>query len=65
MNIENRLKNIENDWFYSEPLLFLAACSHQMVENSQMNVPLRSGRMRIEFNPEVLKNCSDMELSEY
>ena len=65
MKIENRLKNIVDEWFYSEPLLFLAACSHQIFENSMMNVPMRSGRLRIEFNPELLANCSDNELSEY
>lgn len=65
MKIENRLKNIVNEWFYSEPLLFLAACSHQILENTQMNVPMRSGRLRIEFNPGLLENCSDNELSEY
>ncbi len=65
MKIDQRLKNIVNGWFYSEPLLFLAACSHQILENYQMSVPMRSGRFRIEFNPELLTNCSDNELSEY
>lgn len=65
MNVENRLKNIINEWFYSEPLLFATACSHVLMENSQMNVPVRSGCLRIEFNPSLLENCSDRNLSEY
>lgn len=65
MNIEKSLKKIVNEWFYSEPLLFLAACSHQLVENLQMNVPMRSGCLRIEFNPSLLEKCSEKELSEY
>lgn len=65
MNVELRLKQIVNEWFYSEPLLFLASSSHFFVENLEMNVPFRSGKKRIEFNPKFLENLSNSELSEY
>lgn len=61
-SIEAKLKQITKDWFYSEPLLFSAVCTHAFVENSAMNVPMRSGAMRIEFSSEILKNYTDQQL---
>lgn len=65
METKKRIEQIINEWFYSEPILFLTACSNFIVENSEMNVPFRSGKKRIEFNPAFLENLSDLELSEY
>lgn len=65
METKKRIEKIINEWFYSEPMLFLAACSHSLVENSQISVPMRSGKKRIEFNPVFFEKSSDSELSEY
>lgn len=62
-SLEKRLKNIISEWFYSQPLLFSLACTHSLVENSNMKCPMRSGRQRIEFSPAYLENSSDAELA--
>lgn len=55
---ENQIKDISHKWFYTEPLLFSAFCSHSLVENPNMNIPFRTGRMRIEYSPDILSNYS-------
>lgn len=68
MNVEKRIKNIINEWFYSEPLLFFTFCSHTLIKNSLMKCPLRSGVsqkcFRLEYNPEILTNFSEINLTE-
>ena len=51
-------------WFISEPPLFQVLCIHELVANSQMNCPLRSGRKRLEYNPEIVREMSDIALEE-
>lgn len=65
MTGESRLKKITSSWFYTEPLLFSISCSHVIVENPGMNVPMRSGSLRIEFNPKLLERLEDSVLEEY
>ena len=48
------LSHIVEEWFLTEPLLFSAYCTHQLVENVKMSVPMRTGKMCIEYNPELL-----------
>jgi len=62
ISIEAKLKQITRDWFYSEPLLFSAACTHSFVENKLMNVPMRSGSMRIEYSPEIMSRFTDQQI---
>lgn len=64
-NIEEKLKKIISHWFYSQPLLFSVACSHSLVENPAMKVPLRSGKMRIEYSSKFLSAFSDKILESY
>ena len=52
--VEKLISEIKNDWFYSEPLLFSVACTHVAVENNALSVPMRSGRMRLEYSPLLL-----------
>lgn len=52
-------------WFLSEPVLFAALCTHQLLENFNMRIPYRTGRMRIEYNPELIRLMNDFELEEY
>lgn len=60
---EKRLKEIVQDWFFSDPLLFSVACTHAFVENNLMAVPIRSGSMRIEYSSEQFFKA-DSELLE-
>lgn len=58
-----RIEKINMDWFLMEPALFKVLCSHQVVANTDMRCPLRSGR-RIEYNPALCKEVSDDALRE-
>lgn len=65
MQVKERLKNITSSWFYAEPVLFSISCSHVLSENTGMNIPMRSGALRIEYNPELLSKMEDSEIEEY
>lgn len=56
--MEELISHIVEDWFLVEPLLFSAYCTHQLAENTRMMVPMRTGQMRIEYNPDILKDWS-------
>ncbi len=57
---------ISDDWFLSEPLLFSVLCTHKLVEKTKgLSVPMRSGKMRIEYNTELLKEYSYEGIKEF
>lgn len=62
--LEKIFSEIKNNWFYSEPLLFSVLISHVVIPNPNMNVPMRSGKKRIEYNPELLENLSSEQITE-
>ena len=47
-----------------EPPLFQVLCVHELVANTQMKCPLRSGRRKLEYNPEIVVEMSDEALEE-
>lgn len=59
-----RIEKINMDWFLMEPALFKVLCSHQVVANTDMRCPMRSGGRRIEYNPALCKDVSDDALRE-
>ncbi|SHM90650.1 Putative metallopeptidase domain-containing protein [Fibrobacter sp. UWR3] len=65
MNALDRIKKISERWFLTEPLLFAVYCSHEFVENSAIEVPMRTGNMKIEFAPKILDKIADDVLVEY
>jgi predicted metal-dependent peptidase len=65
MNALNRIKKIGERWFLTEPLLFAVYCSHVFVENNSIDVPMRTGNMKVEFAPKVLDKVADDVLQEY
>ena len=65
MDIKQRLKNITEFWFLTEPLLFAAYCTHELIENNQIKIPLRTGQRRIEYNPTIIEEISDKQIMEY
>ena len=65
MNALNRIKKIGERWFLTEPLLFAVYCSHEFVENNSIEVPMRTGNMKIEFAPKILDKIADDVLAEY
>ena len=54
--MEETISKIVEEWFLTEPLLFSAWCTHTLAENTKMNVPMRTGKMRIEYNPDMMKD---------
>ncbi len=65
MTAIERIKKISEEWFLTEPLLFVAYCSHELCENSELNVPTRTGNRKIEISPQILEKASDVMLEEY
>ena len=65
MNCENRLKAIIKNWFITEPLLFSVVTTHHLVLNDGLTVPMRSGRLCIEFSELLTSELSDAELTDY
>lgn len=65
MNALDRIKKIGERWFLTEPLLFAVYCSHEFVENNSIEVPMRTGNMKIEFSPKILDKIADGVLAEY
>ena len=60
--LSKRISEIKKQWFLSEPLLFAIASRHTFVENPGLSLPLRTGRLMVEYNPELLKDAADLQL---
>ena len=65
MDAKERIKEITEFWFLTAPLLFAAYCTHELYQNDKMQIPFRTGKRRIEYNPELIKTLSDKLLYEY
>lgn len=62
--MQERYTNILERWFIMEPPLFQVLCIHELVQNAQMSCPLRSGRKKLEYNPDIVREMSDDGLEE-
>ena len=62
--MQERYTHILERWFITEPPLFAILCMHELVQNTQMSCPLRSGRKRLEYNPDIVAEMSDHALEE-
>ena len=51
--MQERYSNILEQWFIMEPPLFQVLCVHELVANTHMKCPLRSGRRKLEYNPRL------------
>lgn len=58
------LQKISTEWFLFEPALFAALFSHKLVANTHMSCLFRVGKMRLEYNPELLAVQTDEEVVE-
>lgn len=61
----DRIEKISLEWFLTEPALFMVMCSHNVVANTGMNCPMRSGQLRIEYNPMLCKDMPDEMLRDH
>lgn len=62
--MQERYTHILERWFITEPPLFSVLCLHELVQNDQMSCPLRSGRKKLEYNPDIVREMSDDGLEE-
>ena len=62
--MQERYTHILERWFITEPPLFSVLCLHELVQNAQMSCPLRSGRKKLEYNPDIVREMSDDGLEE-
>lgn len=62
--MRDRITTILEHWFLQEPALFQILCTHELVPNERMACPIRSGRRRIEYNPDFLQEMTDEGLEE-
>ena len=62
--MRDRITTIIEHWFIQEPALFQVVCTHELTPNSQMCCPIRSGKRRIEYNPDYLREMTDQGLEE-
>ncbi len=65
MTALERIKQIGERWFLTEPLLFAVYCSHEFCENDSLDVAVRTGNRKVEYAPHVLNMVSDADLQEY
>lgn len=59
-----RIRHIIETWFLKEPALFQVLCTHEIVPNTQMACAIRSGRLRVEYNPLFTDQMSDIGLED-
>ena len=59
-----RIQHVAEKWFLSEPLLFGVFCTHRLNAFRSLKVPFRVGKMRIEYNPDVIDSLSDIMVEE-
>ena len=62
MSVRETISRIVDKWFLYEPLLFNVYCTHKLEENTKIKCPLRTGKRRIEYNPELLRDWSEKEI---
>ena len=62
--MRDRITTILEHWFIQEPALFQVLCTHELAPNTQMACPVRSGKRRIEYNPDYLREMTDQGLEE-
>ena len=62
--MQERYTHILERWFITEPPLFQVLCIHELVPNTHMACPLRSGRKKLEYHPDIVREMSDEGLEE-
>lgn len=59
-----RIEKILERWFLLEPPLFQVLCLHELIAEDSITCPVRSGKRRVEYNPEMLGKMTDAALDE-
>lgn len=64
MTPKERIAALMERWFIIEPPLFTVLCAHDIVENTKMACPIRTGRKKVEYNPMFVEEMTDLGLEE-
>ena len=64
LSVGQRISKVAQRWFLMEPLLFSMYCTQVLTENRRLNVAMRTGAGKIEYNPEILDCMGDRELDD-
>ena len=64
MSVKEKISSVVDKWFLYEPLLFNVYCTHKLEPNSDMKCSFRTGKRRIEYNPELLKDSTTEEIAQ-
>lgn len=62
--MQDRYTHLLERWFITEPAMFSVLCLHELVQNNRMSCPLRSGKKKLEYNPDIVREMSDEALEE-
>lgn len=62
--MKERITQVLERWFISEPALFQVLCTHSIEENASMPCPVRSGARKVEYNPDFVDEMSDLALDQ-
>ena len=63
--VQEAIQKISEEWFLTEPLLLSVFCTHKLVQNDLLHVPLRTGEGRIEFSSLIVCSLGNGELEQY
>ena len=64
MSVKESISSVVDKWFLYEPLIFNVYCTHKLEPNNDMSCSFRTGKRRIEYNPELLKDKSTEEIEQ-
>ena len=64
MTARERLQQVAEQWFLTEPLLFAVYCSHRLTVNPTIPCAMRTGQGRIEYNPAIIAECGPHQIDE-
>ena len=59
MTVVDRIRQIVEQWFLTEPMLFAVYHTHRLTMDPKLRCPMRTGKGRIEYNPTLIETLSD------
>ena len=62
MTVVDRIRQIVEQWFLTEPMLFAVYHTHRLTTDPKLRCPMRTGKGRIEYNPTLIDALSDDQL---
>lgn len=61
--VDDAIKKIVTRWFYSAPILYKTVCKNPITKNKWIDCAARSGKSRIEYNPNLLLESTNGEIN--